>query len=112
VTRFDRYMLSQFMVLFGFFALVLVSIFWINKAVRMFDRLIGDGQPAWIFLEFTALTLPGLVMAFALYGVITRYQDAAWLRKVLLGMQYGALALLAAVTPRSLYLKKSRRPLT
>jgi len=61
VTRFDRYMLSQFMVLFGFFALVLVSIFWINKAVRMFDRLIGDGQPAWVFLEFTALTLPSVI---------------------------------------------------
>lgn len=61
VTRFDRYMLSQFMVMFGFFALVLVSIFWINKAVRMFDRLIGDGQPAWVFLEFTALTLPGVI---------------------------------------------------
>ncbi|WP_297774291.1 LPS export ABC transporter permease LptF [uncultured Roseovarius sp.] len=61
MTRLDRYMLSQFMVLFGFFALVLVSIFWINKAVRMFDRLIGDGQPAWIFLEFTALTLPGVI---------------------------------------------------
>ncbi len=61
MTRFDRYMLSQFMVLFGFFALILVSIFWINKAVRMFDRLIGDGQPAWVFLEFTALTLPGVI---------------------------------------------------
>ncbi|WP_417728434.1 LptF/LptG family permease [Roseovarius sp.] len=54
-------MLSQFMVLFGFFSLVLVSIFWINKAVRMFDRLIGDGQPAWVFVEFTALTLPGVI---------------------------------------------------
>jgi lipopolysaccharide export system permease protein len=54
-------MLSQFMVLFGFFALILVSIFWINKAVRMFDRLIGDGQPAWVFMEFTALTLPGVI---------------------------------------------------
>lgn len=61
MTRFDRYMLSQFMVLFGFFALVLVAIFWINKAVRMFDRLIGDGQPAWVFVEFTALTLPGVI---------------------------------------------------
>ncbi|MEQ9675998.1 MAG: LptF/LptG family permease, partial [Roseovarius indicus] len=61
MTRFDRYMLSQFMVLFGFFSLVLVAIFWINKAVRMFDRLIGDGQPAWVFLEFTALTLPGVI---------------------------------------------------
>ncbi|MCZ4351511.1 LPS export ABC transporter permease LptF [Roseovarius aestuarii] len=54
-------MLSQFMVLFGFFALVLVSIFWINKAVRMFDRLISDGQSTWIFAEFTALTLPAVV---------------------------------------------------
>lgn len=61
MTRFDRYMLSQFTVLFGFFALVLVSIFWLNKAVRMFDRLIGDGQPAWVFLEFTALTLPAVI---------------------------------------------------
>lgn len=61
MTRFDRYMLSQFMVLFGFFSLILVSIFWINKAVRMFDRLLGDGQPAWVFLEFTALTLPGVI---------------------------------------------------
>ncbi len=63
MTRFDRYMLSQLMVMFGFFALVLVSVFWINKAVRMFDRLIGDGQPAWVFLEFTALTLPGVIGA-------------------------------------------------
>ncbi|PVA11468.1 LPS export ABC transporter permease LptF [Pelagivirga sediminicola] len=54
-------MLSQFMVLFGFFALVLVSIFWINKAVRMFDRLISDGQSSWIVIEFTALTLPGVI---------------------------------------------------
>ncbi|MEX1236370.1 MAG: LPS export ABC transporter permease LptF [Roseovarius sp.] len=54
-------MLSQFMVLFGFFALVLVSIFWINKAVRMFDRLVSDGQSSWVFVEFTALTLPGVI---------------------------------------------------
>ncbi len=61
MARFDRYMLSQFMVLFGFFALVLVSIFWINKAVRMFDRLVSDGQSSWVFVEFTALTLPGVI---------------------------------------------------
>jgi lipopolysaccharide export system permease protein len=54
-------MLSQFMVLFGFFALVLIAIFWINKAVRMFDRLIADGQSMLVFLEFTALTLPGVI---------------------------------------------------
>lgn len=61
MARFDRYMLSQLMVLFGFFALVLVSIYWINRAVKLFDRLIGDGQTAMVFAEFTALTLPSVI---------------------------------------------------
>nr|WP_315898800.1 LPS export ABC transporter permease LptF [Tateyamaria omphalii] len=54
-------MLSQLMWLFGFFALVLVSVFWINRAVQLFDRLIGDGQTALVFLEFSALGLPRLI---------------------------------------------------
>jgi len=61
LVRFDRYMLSQLMRLFGFFALVLVAVFWINRAVRLFDRLIGDGQTALVFLEFSALGLPRLI---------------------------------------------------
>ncbi len=60
--RVDRYMLSQLLVLFGFFALVLVGLFWINRAVQLFDRLIGDGQSAMVFLEFTALGLPKLIL--------------------------------------------------
>lgn len=59
--RIDRYMLSQLLVLFGFFALVLVALFWINRAVVLFDRLIGDGQSALVFLEFTGLGLPRLI---------------------------------------------------
>ncbi|MDX8349771.1 LPS export ABC transporter permease LptF [Cognatiyoonia sp. IB215446] len=58
-------MLSQLMVLFGFFSLVLVLIYWINRAVVLFDQLIADGQSATVFLEFTALTLPS-VMRLAL----------------------------------------------
>lgn len=61
MARFDRYMLSQLMVLFGFFALVLVAVYWINRAVKLFDRLIGDGQTALVFAEFTALTLPSVI---------------------------------------------------
>ena len=49
------------MVLFGFFSLVLVSIYWINQAVRLFDRLVGDGQSTFVFLEFTALSLPNVI---------------------------------------------------
>ncbi|KIN64877.1 Permease YjgP/YjgQ family protein [Sulfitobacter noctilucicola] len=61
MARLDRYMLSQLLLLFGFFALVLVALFWINRAVILFDRLIGDGQSALVFLEFTALGLPKLI---------------------------------------------------
>lgn len=61
VARFDRYMLSQLMVLFGFFSLVLVSVYWVNRAVILFDRLIADGHSASVFLEFTALSLPNVI---------------------------------------------------
>ncbi len=61
MAKFDRYMLSQLLVLFGFFSLVLVAVFWINRAVVLFDRLIGDGQTALVFLEFSALGMPKLI---------------------------------------------------
>lgn len=56
--RIDRYILAQLLTLFGFFALVLVSVYWINRAVSLFDDLLNDGQTALVVLEFTALTLP------------------------------------------------------
>lgn len=49
------------MVVFGFFSLVLVMVYWINQAVRLFDQLIADGQSASVFLEFTALSLPSVI---------------------------------------------------
>ena len=61
MARFDRYMLGQLLTLFGFFSLILVLVLWINRAVRMFDRLIADGQSTWVFLELTSLSLPGLI---------------------------------------------------
>ncbi|WP_103256071.1 LPS export ABC transporter permease LptF [Tabrizicola aquatica] len=61
MSRFDRYLLSQLLQLFGFFALVLVAVYWVNRAVGLFDQLIGDGQSALVFLEFSLLTLPNAV---------------------------------------------------
>jgi len=61
LAKFDRYMLSQLMVLFGFFSLVIVLIYWINRAVRLFDQLIADGQSFGVFLEFSALSLPTVI---------------------------------------------------
>lgn len=62
MARFDRYMLSQLLVLFGFFSLVLVSVYWVNRAIGLFDQLISDGQSALVFLEFTLLTLPYVIL--------------------------------------------------
>ena len=59
--KFDRYLLSQLLAVFGFFALVLVSVYWVNRAVGLFDQLIGDGQSAMVFLEFSMLTLPNVI---------------------------------------------------
>ncbi|MES2144810.1 MAG: LPS export ABC transporter permease LptF [Pseudomonadota bacterium] len=59
--RFDRYLLAQLLALFGFFSLVLVGVYWINRAVVLFDQLIGDGQSALVFLEFSLLTLPNVI---------------------------------------------------
>ncbi|MEM1351475.1 MAG: LPS export ABC transporter permease LptF [Pseudomonadota bacterium] len=61
MVRLDRYMLSQLLLLFGFFSLVLVAILWINRGVSLFEELISDGQSALVFLEFTALGLPKLI---------------------------------------------------
>lgn len=61
MSRLDRYLLAQLMSLFGFFSLVLVAVYWVNRAVSLFDQLIGDGQSALVFLEFTALTLPNVI---------------------------------------------------
>jgi lipopolysaccharide export system permease protein len=71
VPIFDRYMFFQLLSLFGFFALVLVAIYWINRAVVLFDQLISDGQSALVFLEISALTLPnviGIVLPIAAFA--------------------------------------------
>ena len=59
--RFDRYILAQLLMLFGLFALVLVLVYWVNRAVVLFDQLIANGQSAAVFLEFTALSLPNVI---------------------------------------------------
>ena len=61
MSKFDRYMLSHLLMMFGFFSLVLVSVYWVNRAVSVFDRLISDGQTATVFLEFMLLALPNVI---------------------------------------------------
>ena len=73
--RIDRYILTQYLTQFGFFALVLVSVYWINRAVQLFEQLIQDGQTALVVLEFTALTLP---LAIALVLPVAAFAATAY----------------------------------
>ena len=59
--RLDRYLLSQLLSHFGFFALVLVGVYWVNRAVTLFDQLMSDGQSLLAFVEFSLLTLPNVI---------------------------------------------------
>ena len=61
MSRIDRYILKMMLIFFGFFALVLVAVYWVNRAVSLFETLIGDGQTALVVLEFTLLTLPMVI---------------------------------------------------
>jgi len=61
VTRFDRYVLARLITHFGFFALILVLVYWVNRAVALFDQLIANGETALVFLEFSVLSLPNVI---------------------------------------------------
>ncbi|MEM8851482.1 MAG: LPS export ABC transporter permease LptF [Pseudomonadota bacterium] len=60
---FDRYLAGQLLIYFGFFSLVLVAVYWVNRAISLFDRLIAGGSNLSTFLEFTALALPNVIHA-------------------------------------------------
>lgn len=62
VGRFDRYILSQLMRVFGFFALVLVGIYWVNRAVILLDRYLSEGQGGGLVLQLTLLSIPGIML--------------------------------------------------
>ncbi len=53
--------MAQLMAHFGFFALVLVGVYWINRAVILFDQLMSDGQTALVFVQFSLLSLPNVI---------------------------------------------------
>ncbi|PRY94957.1 lipopolysaccharide export system permease protein [Hasllibacter halocynthiae] len=61
LTRYDRYALGAQVQAFGVFALILAMVWWINGAVALVDTLLRDGQNVGTFLEFSALSLPGVV---------------------------------------------------
>jgi lipopolysaccharide export system permease protein len=60
---FDRYVTGYLLVHFGFFSLILVAVYWVNRALGLFDDLIAGGSNLAVFLRFTALALPNVIAA-------------------------------------------------
>lgn len=58
VQKLDLYILRQLSIIFLFFLFVFTLIFWINRAVNLFDQLISDGHSSSIILQFVLLNLP------------------------------------------------------
>lgn len=70
MTRLDRYILRQLIVGFGFFVLVFTGVVWLTQAVRLIDTVVASGQSAQVFLQFSALVLPQvLVIVLPLAGI-------------------------------------------
>ena len=61
MSRIDLYIYMQMLTLFGFFALMLVAVYWINRAVGLLDQLVGDGQSIGVFVQMSLLSIPSVV---------------------------------------------------
>ena len=46
---------------FAIFSLILIGVYWVGRAIGLFDQLIGDGQSLSVFIEIMALFLPRVV---------------------------------------------------
>ena len=58
--KLDRYIFKQVVISFVFFSSIFTLIFWINRAIRLFDQLIANGHSSAIFLELAILSLPSI----------------------------------------------------
>ena len=60
VQKLDRYIFKQLSLIFVFFLFVFTLIFWINRAISLFDRLITDGHSSSTLFQFALLSLPSI----------------------------------------------------
>ena len=56
--KLDWHILKQIISVFSFFFLILTLIFWINRAISLFNKLISEGHSSAVLLEFALLSLP------------------------------------------------------
>jgi len=84
MTRLDRYIIGQLIGPFGFFALVFTGILWLTQSLKFLDTVVANGQSAVVFLEFSSLVFPQVmiyviplsVFAAALYTLNRLYVES------------------------------------
>jgi len=104
VNRLDRYIVRQLAEAFGFFVLVFTGVVWLTQAVRLIDTVIASGQSARVFVEFSALVLPQVLvivlplsgMGAALYALNKLYTDSELI--VMMASGLGPAGLLRPIT--------------
>ncbi|RMD50014.1 MAG: LptF/LptG family permease [Alphaproteobacteria bacterium] len=61
MTSWDRYVVSRLFALFGLYALILVGVYWLNRALIIFDQMVADGRTLALFGWIVLLSLPEVV---------------------------------------------------
>ncbi len=62
MNRLDRYIFLQLLAPFGFFTLALAGILWLGQTLPLVELIIDNGRSGFIFLEFSALILPNVLL--------------------------------------------------
>jgi len=84
MSRLNGYILVRLLGPFGFFLLIFTGIIWLTQAIRLIDTVLNNGESALVFVEFSGLLLPRVLVivipiaAFsaALYTVNRLYADS------------------------------------
>lgn len=62
MNRLDRYLFITQLGPFGFFALALTGIIWLAQTLPLMEIIIDNGHSGFIFLEFSTLILPNVLI--------------------------------------------------
>ncbi len=62
MNRLDRYIFLQLLAPFGFFTLALAGILWLGQTLPLVELIIDNGRSGFIFLEFSVLILPNVLL--------------------------------------------------
>ena len=96
MSRLDRYILAQLLWVFGFLSFVMVGVALLGYAMEILDRMMGDGQSLFVFMEFALLSMPARMRDVLL---IAAFVASVRVSYTLLGNNELAAAQAAGISP-------------